>query len=168
MAPAQSVIYLFIGDKVKTATLVDNQATRSLISLLKDGSITITMEDYGGFEKVGSLPHSLPTSNSRISTAPGDIMLYQGDNIVVFYGSNSWSYTRLGKINDATQSDLRDFLGSGSVVMTLALSAPAGINAPVAAYEKDETIYNLQGRLVTRQPPSPGLYIINGKKTRIK
>ncbi len=70
------------------------------------------MSDYGGFEKVGTLPLSFTTSNSQISTAPGDIMLYQGNQMVIFYGTNSWSYTRLGKIDNATAESVSQFLGN--------------------------------------------------------
>ncbi|MDE6006111.1 MAG: hypothetical protein K2G67_00960 [Muribaculaceae bacterium] len=66
------------------------------------------MNDYGGFEKVGELPWSLPTSNSQISTVPGDVMLYLGNNIVILYGTNSWWYTRLGKIEGMTADEIRD------------------------------------------------------------
>jgi len=96
-----------------TATLIDNAATRELTALLSQDPVTIEMDDYGGFEKVGALPQSLPTSNSQITTQPGDIMLYQGRNMVIFYGSNSWSYTRLGKIDGATVEGLRQFFGNG-------------------------------------------------------
>lgn len=78
MSSAQTKINLTVGDKTMTATLVENSATRELVSMLSQGPVVIEMDDYGGFEKVGSLPQSLPTSNSQITTQPGDIMLYQG------------------------------------------------------------------------------------------
>ncbi|MDE5807789.1 MAG: hypothetical protein K2H76_06695 [Muribaculaceae bacterium] len=99
MAHSQTKILLTIGDRTMTASLVDNAAARELKELLEKAPITIQMNDYGGFEKVGTLPQSFTTSNSQITTDPGDIMLYQGNNMVIFYGSNSWSYTRLGKID---------------------------------------------------------------------
>lgn len=112
MANAQTKIVLSIGNESMTANLVDNEATRALVSLLEHAPITIDMSDYGGFEKVGELPQSLPTSNTQITTEPGDIMLYQGRSLVVFYGSNSWSYTRLGRIEEATVATLRQFLAA--------------------------------------------------------
>lgn len=112
MANTQTKIVLSIGNESMTANLVDNEATRALVSLLKHAPITIDMSDYGGFEKVGELPQSLPTSNTQITTEPGDIMLYQGRSLVVFYGSNSWSYTRLGRIEEATVATLRQFLAA--------------------------------------------------------
>lgn len=91
MAHSRTTILLSIGDKTMKASLVDNAATRELQELLEKGPITIQMSDYGGFEKVGTLPQSFTTSNSQITTEPGDIMLYQGNNMVIFYGSNSWN-----------------------------------------------------------------------------
>lgn len=117
-----NTIYLQIGDKTLTATLVDNSATKALKESLAKNSITINMSDYGGFEKVGSLGVSFPTSNENITTESGDLILYQGNQLVIFYGSNSWSYTRLGKINDVTQSELKDIFGSGNVTITLSIN----------------------------------------------
>lgn len=77
------------------------------------------MSDYAGFEKVGSLGRSLPTSNSQTTTQSGDIVLYNGDQIVIFYASNSWSYTRLGKIDDLTGWE--EALGSNDVIVTFSI-----------------------------------------------
>lgn len=167
MANAQSKITLTVGNNSMTATLVDNDATRSLLQLLAKGPVTINMDDYGGFEKVGALPQSLPTSNTQITTQPGDIMLYQGHNMVIFYGSNSWSYTRLGKIEGATADNVRQFLGNGSISLTLS-SDPAGIDEISTDAHKMEKVYDLKGNLITARPLPPGIYIINGKKTLIK
>ena len=106
-----------IGDQIFTATLADTKAAREFARMLP---ITITMNDYGGFEKVGSLGRSLTASNSQITTTAGDIVLYNGNNIVIFYGSNSWSYTRLGRIDDLT--GWTDALGHGSVSVTFRLA----------------------------------------------
>lgn len=119
MATSQNKVLLTVGANSMTATLADNNATRELMELMEKGSVTIQMSDYGGFEKVGALPQTFTTSNSQITTEPGDIMLYQGNNMVIFYGSNTWSYTRLGKIDGATVSNLKQFLGSGSISLTL-------------------------------------------------
>lgn len=167
MANAQSKITLTVGNNSMTATLVDNDATRSLLQLLAKGPVTINMDDYGGFEKVGALPQSLPTSNTQITTQPGDIMLYQGHNMVIFYGSNSWSYTRLGKIDGGTADNVRQFLGNGSISLTLS-SDPAGIDEISTDAHKMEKVYDLKGNLITARPLPPGIYIINGKKTLIK
>jgi hypothetical protein len=121
-ATGDNTLYLQIGDRTLTATLVDNSATRALKELLAGNPLTINMSDYGGFEKVGSLGTSLPTSNQSITTEAGDLILYQGNQLVIFYEPNSWSYTRLGKINDVTQTELKSILGTGNVTVTLSVN----------------------------------------------
>ena len=168
MASSQTKVVLKVDGNTMTATLTDNEATRELTKLLEHGDLTIRMSDYGGFEKVGVLPQSLPTSSTQITTEPGDIMLYQGNQMVIFYGSNSWSYTRLGKIDGATTSNLRQFLGNGDVTLTLSLGSSAGIEDVTANTNKEEVIYDLNGRKITKKPLAPGIYIINGKKRIIR
>lgn len=96
-----------------TATLEDNAAVDALLDMLP---LTISMSDYAGFEKVGSLGTRLPASNSQTTTSSGDIVLYSGNQIVIFYGSNSWSYTRLGRIDDL--NGWAQALGRGDVEVT--------------------------------------------------
>ncbi len=103
------------------ATLVDNSSTDALKELLKNDSLQINMNDYEGFEKVGSLGFNLPTSDTYIKTEVGDIMLYQGNSIVIFYDSNSWDYTRIGKIEGLNKEQLIKIFGKGSVTITLSL-----------------------------------------------
>ena len=120
--PVQSnKVYLTIGNTTLTATLAENSATEALKERLKTGPITIDMSDYGGWEKVGSFGFSLPTSNEQITAQPCEFVLYQGNQLVIFYGSNSWSYTRLGKIDNITQAELIAILGEGNVTITLSL-----------------------------------------------
>ena len=102
-----------------TATLADNAAADALVDWVEEGPVTLELSDYAGFEKVGPLGRSLPASDSQTTTHAGDIVLYQGDQIVLFYGSNSWSYTRLGRIDDLTGWE--DALGGGDVTVTLSL-----------------------------------------------
>lgn len=83
------------------------------------------MSDYGNFEKVGPLGQSLPTNNQQITTEAGDIILYQGNQITIYYDRNSWNFTRLGKINGVTSRQLRDILGSGDVSVTFSLEKEA-------------------------------------------
>lgn len=168
MAQAQNKLYVTANGETRTATLADNAAAEALRRMLSDGPVTVDMHDYGGWEKVGALPQSLPASNSQITARPGDIMLYQGYQMVVFYGNNSWSYTRLGKIDGATASDIKSWLGTGSVDVTLSLSAFSGIDDVTADEDTDHRVYNLMGRLIVRRPLLPGIYIINGKKTAIR
>lgn len=101
--------------------LVDNSSTRALIELLEKGPITVEMEDYGNFEKVGPLPQNLPRNDQQITTTAGDIILYQGRQFVIYYDTNSWNFTRLGKIENVTSAELKTALGSGSVIVTLLL-----------------------------------------------
>lgn len=110
---------LQIGDSTFTAALESNAAVDALVEMMNDAPVTIQMSDYSGFEKVGSLGTSLPSDDSRTTTQAGDIVLYNGNQIVIFYGSNSWSYTRIGKIDDL--AGWKDALGSGDVTVTFAL-----------------------------------------------
>ena len=109
-----------IGDYTFTATLEQNQAVNELIDMMKEGSVTIEMSDYSGFEKVGPLGKGLTTDNRQTTTTEGDIVLYSGNQIVIFYGSNSWSYTRIGKIDDLT--NWKQALGSGDVTAIFTLA----------------------------------------------
>lgn len=109
-----------VGDKSFTATLEDNAATRELINIMKEAPISISMSDYSGFEKVGSLGRSLTTDNHQTTTSAGDIVLYNGNQIVMFYGSNSWSYTMIGKIDNL--SGWKDALGSGDITAEFSLA----------------------------------------------
>ena len=108
-----------IGNSTFTATLEDNTAVDSFVRMMQTAPVVIQMNDYSGFEKVGSIGTSLPASNSQTTTQSGDIVLYNGNQIVIFYGSNSWSYTRLGKIDDL--SGWEEALGSGDVTVTFSV-----------------------------------------------
>lgn len=100
-------------------TLADNAAVDSFVEMMQKAPVVINMRDYSGFEKAGALGTGLPTSNSQTTTRSGDIVLYNGNQIVIFYGSNSWSYTRLGKIDDL--SGWEDALGGGDVTVTFSV-----------------------------------------------
>lgn len=97
----------------------DNDSVRALKNLAKEG-LTINMSKYGGFEQVGSIGSTLPSSDTRITTNPGDIVLYSSSQIVIFYDSNTWSYTKLGHVN-LSKSELTDLLGDEDVVISLGL-----------------------------------------------
>ena len=86
---------------------------------VKSKPLSVQMSMYGGFEQVGSLGMSLPRNDTRITTSPGDIILYSGNQMVVFYGSNTWAYTRLGHISDKTNEELTRLLSNGNVTITL-------------------------------------------------
>lgn len=108
-----------VGDVVFSATLEENEAVSALVEMMRESPVVIQMSDYSGFEKVGPLGTSLPVNNSQTTTQAGDIVLYNGNQIVIFYGSNSWSYTRLGRIDDLTGWE--DALGSGDVTVIFSL-----------------------------------------------
>jgi len=108
-----------VGGSAFTATLEDNVAVSALVEMIREAPVVIQMSDYSGFEKVGPLGTALPTSNSQTTAHAGDIVLYSGDQIVIFYGSNSWSYTRLARIDDLTGWE--EALGSGDVTVTFSI-----------------------------------------------
>lgn len=111
-----------IGDTTLTATLVKNSSVDALKKALSKGPITINMRDYGSMEKVGSLGMDLPRNDEQITTEAGDIILYQGNAFVIYYAPNSWSFTRLGRINNVSAKELKEILGDGNVTITLFLS----------------------------------------------
>lgn len=115
-------IYIHANGSTFKARLADNSSAEALAELLKNGDITFNMSDYGNFEKVAPLGTSLPTNNEQITTEAGDLILYQGNNIVIYYDTNSWNFTRLGKIEDATKEELLNVLGSGDVTVTFSLN----------------------------------------------
>ncbi|MCR5807406.1 MAG: hypothetical protein K6G68_10305 [Oscillospiraceae bacterium] len=115
----ENKITLSVNGNTLSVTLADTDAAKELSQKLKDGAVTIDLKEYGGFEKVGALPWSLTTSDENTETKPGDIMLYQGDQITIFYGSNTWSYTKLGTIDDVTADELEKFLSGKSITVTL-------------------------------------------------
>jgi hypothetical protein len=112
---------LQIGDYAFTATLAENSSVAALRDMLENGPIIIDMQDYGSMEKVGSLGTSLPRNDKQITTEPGDLILYQGNTFVIYYAPNSWNFTRLGKIYDVSQEELKEALGNGDVKVTLSL-----------------------------------------------
>ena len=116
-------IKITVSGKTLPVKIEDNEATKALVAVLSEASITYEAHDYGGFEKVGSLGLTLPANNSQITTQPGDVILYSGNQIVLFYGSNTWSYTRLGKIQYESLDELKSFLkaGEGNISVTLSL-----------------------------------------------
>lgn len=112
---------LTVGEHELFATMENNTSAQALKKLLERGPITIKMRDYGGMEKVGMLGKGLPTNNERISTQPGDLILFMGSSFVIYYDTNHWNFTRLGHIQDVTQKELMDILGDGNVTVTLSL-----------------------------------------------
>ena len=115
-------MYVHINGNKLEVTLVNNSSVDALVELLRQGDITYTADDYGNFEKVGNIGHSLPRNDTQINTEAGDVILYQGNNICLYYGNNSWSFTRIGKIEGYSASELRTLLGAGNGSMQVTLS----------------------------------------------
>lgn len=135
-----------------TATMHGNGATEALRQRLDDGGLTLRLSDYGDFEKVGALGFTLPRSDRQTTTQPGDIVLYQGNQIVIFYGSNTWGYTRLGHIDNATAEGLRQTLSEDDVTVTLALPEASSVaDAGQASPPLYTEVYTANGRMVLRQ-----------------
>ena len=116
---AESMLQMTIGETLVDVEWEDNESVEALKELCQEGPLTIRMSMYGGFEQVGSIGQSLPRDDSQTTTQAGDIVLYSGDQIVVFYGSNSWAYTRLGHITDKTAQEMAELLGNGDVTITI-------------------------------------------------
>ena len=108
-----------IGDKNVAVEWEDNESVAALRELVSEKPLTIQMSMYGGFEQVGPIGTSLPGNDMQTTTSAGDIVLYSGNQIVVFYGSNSWAYTRLGHITDQSAEEMAQLLGNGDVCITL-------------------------------------------------
>lgn len=105
-----NMFYLLAGNQEMACEFADSTAARELKEILLQGEITINMENYGGFEKVGELPKKLSQNDESINAVSGDILLYQGRYMVIMYGNNSWSYTRLGKIKGLSSSEIYSIL----------------------------------------------------------
>lgn len=120
----ENLLYITAGDTTFTAILSDNSSAEALKELLNEGPLSIPMRDYGNFEKVGNLGTSLPRNDEQITTGPGDVILYQGNAITIYYDTNSWNFTRLGKIENVTKEELLEAFGEGDVTVTLSMEKP--------------------------------------------
>ena len=156
-------MYITIDGRTEAVTLTNNSATQELVAKLQEASVMVTLNSSGGFEIWGALGFSLPTSNEQINAQPGDIVLYNGSNICMFYGTNSWNYTLLGKIDGLSESELRTFLkaGESNISVTLSLSNTTDISQVKADGSKSRA-YTLSGTLA--QVGHKGIIIQNGKK----
>lgn len=116
-----SALQMTIGGTSVSVVWEDNDAVQALKELCKDQPLTIAMSMYGGFEQVGSIGTALPQDDVQTTTSAGDIVLYSGDQMVVFYGSNTWAYTRLGHISDQSADGMAELLSNGDTVITVSL-----------------------------------------------
>lgn len=162
-------ITIKVGDKdTLTATLNENSSAKALLKMLESGPVTIDMHDYANMEKVGSLPESMPSNDTYFTAQPGDLVLYLGNQFVIYYDNNSYDFTHLGKINgNYTGSQLKSILGDGSVTVTLSVGNSSGVGeiAANAMTDKDTSLYTLSGERITDTDSLPqGIYIATGAK----
>ena len=108
-------IKIIVNEKTLFANIVKNSSGDAFLNLLKKGPVTINMKDYGNFEKVGDLPETLPTNDQNYTTKPGDIILYLGKHITIYYDTNTWDFTKMGEIENMNQAELKQILGKGKV-----------------------------------------------------
>lgn len=118
---SNSTIKIEVNGTTLTATLKDNVSTRALVNLLKEGPLTINMNDYAKMEKVGPIGTTLPQCDERLTTQPGDLILYLGQYFVIYYGPNTYKLTPLGKIDNTSGDELIRILGNGDVTVTISL-----------------------------------------------
>ena len=151
------------GNCFRNCSMVSNSSTEALVAQLQKGDITYEAHDYGNFEKVGALGYTFPQNNTQITTEPGDLILYQGSNLCIYYDTNSWNFTRIGKLDNMTQADIKTWVNAGgdNVSVTLSISQPTGISQ-VKADDITSKAYSLQGTLA--QAGHKGIVIQNGKK----
>ena len=120
-ADMDGMLHLYIDDTEVSITWEDNASVDALKELVAGGPVSIDMSMYGGFEQVGPIGTSIASNDVQTVTQPGDIVLYASSQIVIFYGSNSWAYTKLGRISDRTAEELAELLGNGDVTITLSM-----------------------------------------------
>ena len=162
----EQMIYAHVNGSVLEILAAENSSAEAFLVLLESGDVTVEMHDYGSFEKVGPLGTELPTNDGLVTTEPGDLILYQGNQITIYYDVNSWSFTRLGKVQGLSQEELKSILGSGDVTVTFSLSAESrtaengrvlvvffsctGHTKPLAEYtaeELDADLYEIQAKI---------------------
>jgi hypothetical protein len=112
---------IHVNDTTFTATLADNSSAEAFAEYLSQGDLTLDMHDYGSFEKVADLPRSFPRNDTQIDTDAGDLILYLGKRIVIYYDKNSWNFTRLGKIDNVNKKRLKQILGDGNATVTFSV-----------------------------------------------
>ena len=112
---------IHVNDTTFTATLEENSSAKAFAEFLAQGDMTLDMRDYGSFEKVADLPRSFPRNDKQIDTDAGDIILYQGNSITIYYDKNSWNFTRLARIDNVNKKRLQQILGKGNVKATFSV-----------------------------------------------
>ncbi len=138
----EQMIYAHIGEHVLTIQPSGNSSADAFMELLRAGDLTVEMHDYGHFEKVGSIGSNLPRNDEPITTEPGDVILYQGTEITIYYDVNSWNFTRLGKVQNMTQDELKKILGGGNVTTRFTLTPPADKTAGIFDFANRTVLLN--------------------------
>lgn len=121
-AETDQMFYIHIGDSVIPVLAAKNSSAEAFLEFLQSRNLSIELEDYGNFEKTGPIGTSLPSNDEQITTELGDIILYQGNQIAIYYGKNSWNLTRLGKVQESSQAELKAILGNGNLSVIFSLS----------------------------------------------
>ena len=116
-----NIIYAYIDDNILEINLEDNSSAEAFLKHLKENDIVVDMSDYGGFEKVGDLGFNLPRNDTDINATSGDVILYQGNSITIYYGNNYWNFTKLGKIENVSQDKLKNILGDYNIKVRFSL-----------------------------------------------
>ncbi len=118
----KGIIYARIGQERLPIKLAENSSSEAFYDLLTRGDLAVEMHHYGNFEIVGDIGTSLPRNDTSITTEPGDVILYQGNSITIYYDTNTWSFTRLGKVQGLNQQQLKEKIGNGNVTVIFSLS----------------------------------------------
>ncbi|MBQ2441260.1 MAG: hypothetical protein II502_03610 [Paludibacteraceae bacterium] len=157
-------LYLTINGVTHTATMVENSSTQALVEALTKANIVYEAHDYGNFEKVGALGQSFPQNNEQITTAAGDLILYTGNNLCIYYGTNSYSFTRIGKLDDMSQAEIKKWVnaGEGNVQITLSLQPLTTALNDLQADSQEGKTYTILGQIAPDD--YTGVVIQNGKK----
>lgn len=146
------------------ATLVDNASTRVLIDMMKQGEVSIDTHMYGNFEQTGNLPQSITSNDSWISVGHGDIVLYRGIQVCFYYDENEYSFTRLGRIDNANELTLKSIYGEGNTTFVLSLPSTTGFRetAATSAEVIETAVYTTDGKLLANSVEglSSGMYVV--------
>ncbi len=116
-----NVIKLSVNGKILDIQLENNSSSVAFVEILKNGEIIVEANDYGNFEKIGNLGFDLLANDKQITTEPGDLILYQGNKITLYYDTNTWTFTKLGKVQNVSKENLKQILGSGDVTLKFSL-----------------------------------------------
>lgn len=112
---------MYIDDTKVSVSWLDNESVAKLKEMAQESPVVINMSRYGGFEQVGSIGTTLPSNDVQMTTSPGDIVLYSSNQLVVFYGSNSWAYTKLGHIENMSEEELTELLSNSDVTIKIVM-----------------------------------------------